>query len=70
MIRLIVELFVLYIIYKLVFGLIIPVFKATRHMNNKMKEMQQQQRNASPQQTMTGKTAPPEDYIDYEEIKD
>lgn len=77
--RLAFELFVLYMVYKLVFELIIPLVKTTNQvkkqfgdMNAKMeKKMSQQQQNA----TFVGKEASTqpktknEDYIDFEEVK-
>ena len=52
MIKLVLELFVLYIIYKFVFELILPVYKTTKHIKKKMNEMNdhlenQQRKNQS-----------------------
>ena len=77
--RLIGELVVIYIIYKLIFSFLIPLYQTTRQMKGKMTEMQermqQQQRAQAEQQKQQEKeTARPqnkvssEDYIDYEEI--
>jgi len=78
LIRVIFELLVLYLLYKLIFDFIIPVYKTTKQVNKKMGEMQnrmneqmnQQQTAARPggskeKQPMPGK----EDYIDFEEVK-
>ncbi len=70
MLKFLVELFVLYLIYKLVFDLIIPVYRATRHIRQNV------QRNVDEYQANNHETArtPPKpertDYIDFEEIKD
>lgn len=72
------ELFVIYLLYKVIFEFIIPVYKTTKVMKSKMTEMhekmQQQQRTqqtfkATPQPTATPKKPFNEDYIDYEEVK-
>lgn len=77
--RLAFELFVLYLVYKLIFDFIIPVYQTTKQvkqkvgeMQNKMNEhMKQQQQgsqfNAAPKESQhePGK----EDYIEYEEVK-
>ena len=76
------ELFLIYILYKLIFEFIIPIFKATKtvkkqfnEMHNKMQDqvnkMNQQQTKgtpSSPKQTTTG-TPKGGDYIEYEEVK-
>ena len=71
----------LYVVYKLVFDLIIPVFRATRqvrHQFRSMNEHMQQQANARPDgrtgtqaqpQKPSQQKAAPGDYIDFEEIK-
>jgi Sec-independent protein translocase protein TatA len=75
MIKLVLELFVLYIIYKFVFELIIPVYKTTKHIKKKMNEMNdhlenQQRKNQSFSSSNTDKKKEKNnDYIDYEEIK-
>ena len=77
--RLAFELFILYLLYKLVFELIIPVVKTTKQvkkqfgdMNAKMHEkMDQHQQNST--YTTKDPSAQPktknEDYIDFEEVK-
>lgn len=76
-IRLAFELFILYLLYKLVFELIIPVVKTTKKvkqqfgdLNAQMEaKMKEQQANA----TATKPTQPAKpknnDYIDFEEVK-
>ena len=69
----------LYLLYKFVFELVIPVSKATLQVKSKLKEMQEQQ-NAQQrqyqQQQATPQPQPKEatkrtegDYIDFEEVK-
>ena len=73
------ELFLLYILYKLVFDFIIPIYTTTKkvkrqfgEMHNKMQEQMNtfnaQQRNAAAKPTAP-QPSQKEDYIDYEEIK-
>lgn len=78
MLKTILELFVLYIIYKLVFGFIIPVYQTTKHLSKKMSDMQQQMKAENDaaiknQNQATNKTgansSSSSDYIDYEEVK-
>lgn len=72
------ELFVIYMLYKLIFEFIIPVYNTTRQMKSKVNEMhkkmqeQQQAQNknfSAPQQPMPSKKSTSEDYIEYEEVK-
>ena len=78
--KLLFELFTIYMVYKLVFGFIIPVFKTTRQMKQKMAEMHEKMREQN--STTHSSTAMPRhaenptsqkpfssDYIEYEEIK-
>lgn len=67
--------FVIYLLYKFIFELVIPVGKATSQVKEKMREMQEQQ---AQQQFQQQQQAPPQqkaepvkggDYIDFEEIK-
>ena len=75
--RLAFELFVIYILYKLIFEFIIPVFNTTRQMKQKMNEMHQkmqaQENPATPdaavKNTTTSQKSYADDYIEYEEIK-
>ena len=73
------ELFVIYMVYKLVFEFIIPVYNTTRQMKQKMTEMhqkmQEQQEVNNQQYSNTSAQKEPskksfsDDYIEYEEIK-
>ena len=78
--RLLEDLLVAYILYKVIFDFILPVARTTKQMKGKMNEMHermQQQQKAQAEQhktfeqeTIIGKTTTPsDDYIDYEEIK-
>ena len=77
MLRLIFELFVIYILYKLIFELILPVAKTTSQIKKKMNEMQknmqeqqyQQQEVKKSPQSGNPKQEKNEDYIDYEEVR-
>ena len=71
--------FLLYLLYKFIFELVIPVSKATVEVKQKLREMQEQQ-NAQQrqyQQQQQSYTPPPtaatrkkdDDYIDFEEVK-
>ena len=70
--------FLLYLAFKLVFDLIIPVYKTTRRLKKGFREMQDRMKEhaepynqgnkAAPQVNETKKTEP-SDYIDFEEIK-
>ncbi len=80
-IKLVFQLFVIYILYKFIFEFIIPVYKTTKQVKQKMNAMQERmdQQNQSPapeqpysgrQQANTAARRPAaEDYIDYEEVK-
>ena len=78
-IRLAGELFLIYILYKLIFEFIIPIYQTTKkvkkqfgEMHNKMQDQmnkfnqQQSSSTAKPQPDPVKKN---EEYIDYEEIK-
>ncbi|MEO7524023.1 MAG: hypothetical protein ABIT58_08015 [Ferruginibacter sp.] len=77
--RLAFELFVIYMVYKLVFEFIIPVYRTTRHMKQKMtdmhQKMQEQQEANHPKHNNISSAKEPsrtgfsDDYIDYEEVK-
>ncbi len=78
MIRIIVELLALYLLYKLIFDFIIPVYRTTKQVNRKMSEMQtkmneqmQQQQSKDHSGTSKENAAGPakEDYIEFEEVK-
>ena len=77
LIRVIFELFVLYLVYKLIFDFIIPVYKTGKQVSKKMSEMQskmndqfnqqQSQTNTSPEKDISRPAT--EDYIEFEEVK-
>lgn len=72
------ELFVIYILYKIVFDFVLPIYRTTRQMKQKMGEMhqkmQEQQEQGSRPFTKVPSSEPvkkgaADDYIEYEEIK-
>ena len=74
--RIAAELFLLYILYKLIFDFIIPVYQSTQKMRNQIGEMQNKMhqdlksakaRHEADQRTPKVKREG--DYIDFEEIK-
>lgn len=75
-IRVIVELLVLYFFYKLIFDFVIPVYKTSKQVKQKVDEMQsqmkehikQQQNKFTPSQEPITKPRK-EDYIEYEDVK-
>ena len=77
MIKFLLELFFFYILYKIIFEFIIPVYNASRQMSRKMNEFQQQMRQKEQQfQHESQKPVNPaptadsgKDYIDFEEVK-
>jgi hypothetical protein len=76
MIRFIFYAFLLYMAYKLVIGLIIPVYRTTRKVKRGFREMQermQQQADQYNTQPSNNTTSPKPnqvgDYIDFEEVK-
>ena len=78
MIRVLFELFVLYLLYKLIFEFIVPIYKTTKQVKQKVNDIQrnmneqanQQQRN---QYTSAANPSSPkpksDDYIEFEEVK-
>jgi sortase (surface protein transpeptidase) len=78
LIRVIFELFVLYLLYKLIFDFIIPVYQTTKQVKQKVGEMQNQMNEQMKQQqpgsfsTADKQDTPKpgkEDYIEFEEVK-
>lgn len=77
MLKALFELFVLYLVYKLIFDFIIPMYTATKQASQKMSEMQNKMNDhfsRQQQQPGAGTTEKPakparEDYIDFEEVK-
>ena len=79
-IRIAAELFLLYILYKLIFDFIIPIYRTTKRVKKQFGEMQNKmheqmntynsQQNASaPKNTAPEQPVAKEEYIDYEEVK-
>ena len=80
MIRVLLIILGVYILYKLIFDFIIPVYRTSRDIRRQFKDMNQQmqdrmnqanqanQRQASPQEQKK-KPASDKDYIDFEEVK-
>jgi len=75
-IRVIFELLVLYLGYKLIFDFIIPVYQSTKQVSKKMGEMQRtmndrfNEEQAATQNPAKKPAGPPkEDYIEFEEVK-
>jgi Sec-independent protein translocase protein TatA len=78
MLRLLFIVLMIYLTYKVIFHLVIPIYKTTRQVKKGFREMQEQmrkqQQNQSSNQTpgqasTTSKKEPAGDYIDFEEIK-
>ncbi|MBY0348575.1 MAG: hypothetical protein GTN67_13315 [Hydrotalea flava] len=78
MLKIIIWSCVLYLIYKFVFDLVVPIGKATSEMKQKINAMQQAQQQAAESQNnfnatskaASSKTKPAdEEYIDFEEMK-
>lgn len=76
--RLALELFAIYMLYKLVFDFILPIYRTTKDMKGKMQDMSR--RMSEQQQAQNEPVRRPEadpavkknfagDYIDYEEVK-
>ncbi len=78
-VELIFTIFILYLLYKLVYNVIVPVSKATTTVRNHMHQMQEEQMRGqqSYQQQQPQRGAPKRqdstttdgEYIDYEEVK-
>jgi hypothetical protein len=67
--------FLFYLLFKLVFHFVIPIYKTTLQVKRKFREMNSQMDRATSHQG--GRTAsaatekkPKSDYIDFEEVKD
>ncbi len=79
MFKLIIYGFLIYLLYKFIFELVIPVSKATSQVKDRMREMQQmqEQQQAQQQQYRQQATAAEpvktakkdDDYIEFEEVK-
>lgn len=71
----------IYLLYRFIFGLVIPVTKTASQIKQKMTEMQHQQQQAYNQQEYVRKQTQPQpketnstqakkdDYLDFEEVK-
>jgi hypothetical protein len=78
MLKVLIQIFVLYLLYKLIFDFIIPIYQGTKQVKRKMDDMQrqmdeqartQQRYNNAPAQPKAGATKKSDDYIDFEEVK-
>ena len=74
MFKIIIYGFLLYMLYKFIFELVIPVSKATVQVKDKLRQMQEQQAQQQnqaqqPVQTQAKSTTKDADYIDFEEVK-
>ncbi len=77
LIKILFQLFLIYMLYKFIFNLVIPLYKSSQVMRQKMNEMNSRMKNQemnTREQAAPPKAAPQakvskEDYIDYEEIK-
>ncbi|MBO9153004.1 hypothetical protein ACFOTA_12365 [Chitinophaga sp. GCM10012297] len=79
--KLIISIIVGWVLYKLIFDFIIPVYRGTKHVRRQMRDMQDTMRQQfeQQQQQQRRQQAPPPpaepvkrdkgDYIDFEEIK-
>ncbi|MGV3528213.1 MAG: hypothetical protein ACO1OO_04905 [Flavisolibacter sp.] len=69
--------FLVYLLYKFLFGFVIPIFRTTREVKRNFRHMQDQMNRQAPpnpqgsyEQTANSNKEKPGDYIDFEEIKD
>jgi predicted Holliday junction resolvase-like endonuclease len=79
MLKVLFELFLLYLLYKIIFDFIIPLYQTTKQVKQKVNKMQQDineqlrrnnnQTAATPQTPNTPKATVKDDYIDFEEVK-
>jgi hypothetical protein len=72
--KLLFELFVIYLLYKVVFDFIIPIYHASKQMKGKVNEMHQRMQQQGPPPKHDGPKPTPnkdfsKDYIEYEEVK-
>ena len=68
--RLLFQLFLIYMLYKLIFEFIIPVYKTSIRMKQKMNEMNDKMKQPPAKEDPAPAKKPiSADYIDYEEIK-
>ena len=79
LLRLVGELILIYILYKLIFDFIIPIYQTSKRVKKQFGEMQNkmqdqmntfnQQQNSAANKTTPQEPVKKEDYIDYEEVK-
>lgn len=73
LIRVIFELLVLYLFYKLIFDFVIPVYKTSKEVSKKMEKMHNQmkeyEKQDQPENNVHVNKVSREDYIDFEEVK-
>lgn len=76
LLRLVVEFFLFYLLYKLIFDFIIPVYNSAKKIKNQFGEMQEKMQNNTnnfqgQQNNSQPKPAPKKEgeYIEFEEIK-
>ena len=79
MLKIIFYTFILWLLYKLIFDFIVPIYQSTKQVRRQMGDIQermrqqfeQQQQAAEPQrpQATAAKKADKNDYLDFEEIK-
>lgn len=70
--RILVEFFLVYILYKLIFDFVIPIYQSTGKIKRQFSEMQnrmQQDMNAAKAKANAEPVKKEGDYIDFEEIK-
>ncbi len=79
LLRLVGELILIYILYKLIFDFIIPIYQTSKRVKKQFGEMQNkmqdqmntfnQQQNSAANKSTSQEPLKKEDYIDYEEVK-
>lgn len=70
------QIFLIYILYKFIVGIVIPIYRSTKNvkkqfgeMQSKMEEMKRQQTTAQPQaQAKPQEVVKEKDYIEFEEL--
>jgi hypothetical protein len=71
--KLLFEILIIYLVYKLIFDFIIPVYKTTRQMKDKIRQAQERMEQQQQQQNSAKPNINPKvhegEYIDYEEVK-
>ena len=79
LLRLAAQIFLIYLLYKLVVNIIIPIYRSTKQIKTQFREMQDHMQNAANQkqappnnQANTSSTDPEKegDYIEFEEVKE